>query len=357
MYCVIAFIKGAGIVVYLKQNVFAKIYLDRWTMIKFLKAYIKTMRLYYAFLTGIAGWIGVSFYEFTTSNHGYEVQVLPSPAKKTVILVFLFFVWGINQVINDYLGLEEDKINAPLRPMVTGELNAGAALLTSFLLIAFVGVVTYFYLEPAALIPMLLGIALNVVYEYAKGYGVWGNIIFGIMISCCTVYGFMASGGYQPPLATTPRLAVVVLVAVLNAVMTYFTYFKDYIGDKKTGKNTIVVKYGLRKARVIGIIFSLIPAGVFLGFWVAGAFGVVFTPYFCLLAVLAFGMQLYTAFLYYRHPVGDKTYYSLKTNFRACICSQAALIALFNPPLGMALFLVSYIFVGFLFDLTGGVKV
>jgi len=27
-------------------------------------AYIKTMRLYYAFITGIAGWIGVSFYQF-----------------------------------------------------------------------------------------------------------------------------------------------------------------------------------------------------------------------------------------------------------------------------------------------------
>lgn len=325
-------------------------------MLKFIRAYIRTMRLYYAFLTGIAGWIGVSFYEYTTTVSGYAGQVLPSPGKRVVILIFLFFVWGINQVINDYLGLPEDRINAPQRPMVTGELHAGAALCTSFALIALVGVVTFFFLEPVALIPMIAGIALNVVYEYAKAYGVWGNIIFGIMISCCTAYGFMASGPYMPPLATLPRLGVILLVMLLNGTMTYFTYFKDYKGDKRAGKATIVVKYGLKKARVIGIVFSLVPAAVFIVLAGFGVFHTDFASTFRLLALLAFAMQVYTAWLYYRHPVGERTYYSLKVNFRACICSQAALIALFSPELGMALFLVSYIFVGFLFDLTGSVK-
>lgn len=324
-------------------------------MLKFIKAYIKTMRLYYAFLTGIAGWIGVSFYEFTTSL-GYEGQVLPSFPKKVIILLFLFFVWGINQVINDYLGLPEDRINAPQRPMVTGELNAKAALLTSFALIALVGIVTVLYLEPIALIPMVAGIGLNVVYEYAKAYGIWGNIIFGIMISCCTAYGFMASGPYMAPLLTVPRVGVMLLVMLLNGTMTYFTYFKDYKGDKRAGKSTIVVKYGLKKARTIGLVFSLVPACVFIALVGAGAFHTELVPSFWLLAVLALALQLYTAYLYYRYPVGDRTYYSLKVNFRACICSQAALIAMFSVNLGMSLFLVSYIFVGFLFDLTGSVK-
>ena len=31
---------------------------------RFTTAYIKSMRLYYAFVTGIAGWIGVSFYSY-----------------------------------------------------------------------------------------------------------------------------------------------------------------------------------------------------------------------------------------------------------------------------------------------------
>ena len=325
-------------------------------MTKFIKAYIKTMRLYYAFLTGIAGWIGVAFYLYTTDTGLYPGQVPPSLPKQIIILLFLFFVWGINQVINDYLGLPEDRINAPQRPMVTGELNAAAALATSFVLIGLVGLVTWLYLEPLALIPMVIGIGLNVVYEYAKAYGIWGNITFGIMISACTVYGFMACGPFAKPLLTIPRVVIVLMVAVLNSTMTYFTYFKDYKGDKRAGKATIVVRYGLHKARVIGVIFSLIPA-VFFGFAaIFGAFTIQITSEFWILAALACGLQGYVAYLYYRYPIGEKTYESLKVNFRACICSQAALIALFDSTLGLILFLVSYIFVGFLFDLTGSSK-
>ena len=326
-------------------------------MIKFVKAYIKTMRLYYAFLTGIAGWIGVAFYLFTTSTGRYEGQVMPSLARQAIILLFLFFVWGINQVINDYLGLPEDRINAPLRPMVTGELNAAWALTTSFVLIGFVGVVTWVYLEPLALIPMVIGIGLNVVYEYAKAYGIWGNITFGIMISACTVYGFMACGPFAEPLLTIPRVVVVLMVAVLNSTMTYFTYFKDYTGDKQAGKATIVVRYGLDQARKIGVLFSLLPSVFFAAAVSMGAFAIRIPSEFWIMAVLACGLQGYVAYLYYRYPAGEKTYYSLKANFRACICSQAALVALFNSNLGLILFLVSYIFVGFLFDLTGSSKV
>ncbi|MDD4503920.1 MAG: UbiA family prenyltransferase, partial [Clostridiaceae bacterium] len=202
-------------------------------MLQFIKAYIKSMRLYYAFITGIAGWLGVSF---------YNVQSVSTTEKKMVILTFLFLGWGINQIFNDYLGLREDSINAPYRPMVTGELNAIAALWVSVLLLVGVGCITWFYLEPIALIPMLLGVVLNIVYEYAKGYGILGNIVFGVMIGTCTAYGFLASGPARHPIFTADRVAVIFLVCLMNSLMTYYTYFKDYEGDKAAGKNTIVVK-------------------------------------------------------------------------------------------------------------------
>ena len=46
----------------------------------------------------------------------------------------LFLSWGINQIINDYLGLKEDRVNAPNRPMVTGELDPGKALVLTEIL-------------------------------------------------------------------------------------------------------------------------------------------------------------------------------------------------------------------------------
>ena len=63
---------------------------------RFVLAYIKSMRLYYAFITGIAGWIGVSFYQFC-------MPAAQDHARNAAILAILFLSWGVNQIINDYL--------------------------------------------------------------------------------------------------------------------------------------------------------------------------------------------------------------------------------------------------------------
>jgi len=67
--------------------------------------------------------------------------------------------------------------------------------------------------------------------------------------------------------------------------------------------------------------------------------------------VLTVFLEVWTAVSFFVSPVGERTYTSLEVNFRAAACGQAALIALFNPELGMTLFLCAYIFVGFLFNL------
>ncbi len=335
-------------------------------MLKFLKAYVKSMRLYYSFVTGIAGWLGVAFYQYVA-----ELQIgeqiarsavartieTPTPVEKQgVILVILFLSWGINQIFNDYFGLEEDRFNAPERPMVTGELNPHAAMGLSIGLLMVTFVLTWFYLSPIAVIPLVAGVFLNWVYEHAKGYGIWANISFGVMIAMCTIFGFFASGPTRVYF-TIGRTSVLILVGVMNGLMTFFTYFKDYWGDRAAGKRTLVVKYGLRSSRVIGIISSFLPSVLFIIFYfVTGWIAIELNKVFVILGILTVFLQLWTGILYFKNPIGKMTYYSLAVNFRACTCGQAAMVALFNPELGMLLFIFSYVFVGFLFDLHANVK-
>ncbi|MEN8907131.1 MAG: UbiA family prenyltransferase [Clostridiales bacterium] len=323
---------------------------------KFVIAYIKSMRLYYAFITGIAGWIGVSYYEFLESSIYKTIEESPSIMKKVVILILLFLSWGINQIVNDYMGLKEDRINAPNRPMVTGELNSKKAILISFILICITSTITIFYLEPLALIPLILGICLNILYEYAKGYGVYGNIVFGLMISMCTVFGFLATGPMESPYFTCSRLSVLSLVIVLNAIMTFYTYFKDYKGDKKTNKNTLVVQMGIKNAKILAITFAIVPFSLFIVLYSLKMINTTLHYEFIILGIITLFLQLWTGTLFFRNPVGKKTYYSLSVNFRACTCGQAALIALFNVNLSIMLFLISYIFIEFLFSLYSNPK-
>lgn len=315
-------------------------------MKRFAVAYIKSMRPYYAFITGIAGWIGVSFYSYCMPDQA-------SLARNLLILIMLFLSWGVNQIINDYLGLPEDRINAPNRPMVTGELNAKSAMTLSIALLAMVTGVSW-WLNPWSVIPIVAGVLLNVLYEYAKAWSLMGNVIFGLSIAMCTVYGFLAAGPLPTPVFTSNRICVFVLVVLLNGLMTYYTYFKDYVGDKAAGKVTFVVKYGLTVARYAGIVGAFLPTFTFLGFlwldWLPLG-DILFKRDFVFCGVMTVFLQFWTAILYFRNPVGKKTYFSLATNIRACVAGQITLIAIFNGTLALYLFSASYIFIGFLFDL------
>jgi geranylgeranylglycerol-phosphate geranylgeranyltransferase len=322
------------------------------------------MRLYYSFVTGIAGWVGVAYYQYVATSTGprgtsnfYRTIEVPTPVEKMlVILIILFLSWGINQIINDYLGHKEDKINAPDRPMVTGELNPEKALVLSIVLMMGVFFITWFYLEPVAIIPLIIAASLNIIYEYAKGFGILGNIVFGIMISMCALFGFYASGPMEIYF-TKSRISALILIAILNSLMTYYTYFKDYTGDKYAGKKTIVVKYGLERNKTISIIASFLPSLLFVtAYFGFESFEIKLNNIFIILGILTFFLQVWTGLLFSKNPSGEMTYYSLVTNFRACVCGQAAIIALFNPELGMILFLVSYVFVGFLFNLHTNIK-
>lgn len=42
-------------------------------MIVFIRAYFKSMRLYYAFITGIAGWAGVAYYDYLTAGSSHPL--------------------------------------------------------------------------------------------------------------------------------------------------------------------------------------------------------------------------------------------------------------------------------------------
>lgn len=304
------------------------------------------MRLYYAFITGIAGWVGVSFYHWLMPGH-------VDNTRSFYILVMLFLSWGINQIYNDYLGLPEDRINAPNRPMVTGELNARASLWLSSVLLIGVLFVSY-QLNPWSLIPVIVGVLLNILYEYAKAWSLIGNMVFGMSISMCSLYGYLAAGPLPDPVFTPTRVCALVLVALLNGLMTYFTYFKDYYGDMSAGKRTFIVKHGLKVARKVGIVGAFLPTVTYLIFLSLGwmtAKDVLFKQQFIYCGLMTLFLQIWTAVLYYRSPVGAPTYFSLVTNIRACVAGMVTLIAIYNGPLALYLFSASYIFIGFLFDL------
>jgi geranylgeranylglycerol-phosphate geranylgeranyltransferase len=163
------------------------------------------MRIYYSFVTGIAGWVGLSHYQFIATTVGPRgtsglvrtIEVPASVGKQIVIILILFLAWGINQIVNDFLGYKEDRINAPQRPMVTGELKTAIMrwAVVFFMLVIFW--FTWFYSGSGSIFPLVIGAGLNVLYEFAKGHGNLGEPGFWDDAPCVALYGFYAAGQWK----------------------------------------------------------------------------------------------------------------------------------------------------------------
>jgi geranylgeranylglycerol-phosphate geranylgeranyltransferase len=288
------------------------------------------MRLYYGFVTLTAGWVGISLY------HGH-INLL----NKIVLLTIMFIGWGVNQIVNDFMGLNEDKINAPERPMVTGKLQVKPALILSITIIC-LALGYSIFINPLSIIPLIFGILMNIVYSWAKSYGIIGNLAFGICISSCTWFCYVAVGGGLFDFFKENAL-VWLCIVILNMVMTYFTYFKDYEGDKLAGKNTLVVKYGLKNAAVLGLLISFIPIALFLIF--KG------NIYYFASSVISAIMFLLTGLLFFKHYEGENAYFNLKYNFAALSASQATYVCLTSGVEGLILNIISIVGVLTIFKL------
>ena len=147
--------------------------------------------------------------------------------------------------------------------MVTGALDPRKALMLSTLLIIGAALVTWFFLEPAAVVFLLAGVALNVLYEKAKGFGAWGNLVFGLMISMATLYGFAAMGAHENVSGTFPHPARTrpALYDQRNHDLVHL--FQGLPGRCGPGKRTLIVIWGLKKSRVLAFAAAFLPVLLF----------------------------------------------------------------------------------------------
>ncbi|MBQ6109394.1 MAG: UbiA family prenyltransferase [Thermoguttaceae bacterium] len=204
----------------------------------FLYYYIRSMRLYYAFVTGstvLAGLVLGAGENGVTWNW----QTL-------LALVAGYLIWGVNQIFNDWSGLAEDRINAPHRPMVCGKLPIVPALVLSLVLELLFGAI-FCWINPWLLAPLLVGVVLNLVYSWLKGWPIVGCLVYGAAISCCFLFGIILAcpQGIVFPHGTWNWFLVFVLI---HALMCHFSYFKDVVGDGEAGKRTLQVVLGVKRA-------------------------------------------------------------------------------------------------------------
>lgn len=202
------------------------------------RAWVRLVRVHFVPLSLSAGLVGY-----------FAAKDSPTFVSVALGLAVCTTGYGIGVIINDYADRRADAINAPDRPLVTGEVNPTVALgLVSSVSVAVLAL--GFALATPVAVWSLLALAGHFVYTATKPVPMVGNLVNGVDIALFTMVG-AAAGAPHRAWYDMPEAAWVAtgLIAVVIAGFCLVGYFKDVPGDTAAGYRTLPVALGPRRAR------------------------------------------------------------------------------------------------------------
>ena len=219
-------------------------------MLKFLYYYLRSMRLYYGFVTATTVLAGLCL------AHAHSTEGLESLTRLDgLMFVFGFLAWGANQIFSDWCDRKEDAINAPHRPMVTGALAPRPAFALSALILSLIAIVSA-WVSPWTLLFLLVGGALNIAYSRLKRIPIVNCLVYAAAISCCALYAVAGVQDRCP--GWDDFLVVAVTILPAHFLMCHNSYYKDVAGDRAAGVRTLQTMYPAIVAKTLTVSLSAI---------------------------------------------------------------------------------------------------
>lgn len=144
-------------------------------------------------------------------------------------------------VFNDVFNLEEDRVNAPERPLVKGEISVKEAVAVGAISLALGGVLAG-TLGPLALAIVLLAISTGMAYNIRmKKSGLPGNVIVALDTALPFLLGAVVASGAKVPILAYLFTLIAFLAALGREILKGIV---DLDGDRKVGIRTIAATKG-----------------------------------------------------------------------------------------------------------------
>jgi geranylgeranylglycerol-phosphate geranylgeranyltransferase len=221
--------------------------------LKFVKAYITTMRPYLMFVSGITGLAGLSF--------STEITLL----KSLMIFQATFLSYGFGQALTDCFQVDTDSISSHYRPLTQGVVNKKHFLIISFIGLIYCISVLTFYNPLNILLGAVAGLGL-LTYTYFKRkwwsgpfYNAWIVVVLFLM-------AYLAGAEKNYFELDNPILIAAILTVFFGYANFVLTgYFKDVEADRATNYKTLPVVHGRKISAVVSDVFGLVAsASVFI---------------------------------------------------------------------------------------------
>jgi geranylgeranylglycerol-phosphate geranylgeranyltransferase len=169
-------------------------------------------------------------------------------------------ICGGGNAINDYCDRKIDKINRPERPIPSGRLKAGHALVIGRFLFM-IGVLLSVQLgELCIILAILNSLVLAFYAAELKRISLVGNLTVGYLVGSTFLFGGLAAK--SAPKFQTNQAVSIQAVGILAAMAALSTIGRELIkdiedmkGDKKIGLKTFPLRHGTRAAAALAIAF------------------------------------------------------------------------------------------------------
>ena len=174
---------------------------------------------------------------------------------------------GAGNAVNDVFDLEADRINRPLRPLVTGELSREAAIAIAGVAGGF-GLFAAWWVSRALFALAVLALVVMLAYSpWLKSRGIRGNLAVAVVASLPLVYGAVAAGDARAGLVPS------VLAALLHLAREIVKDIEDVSGDLALGRRTPPIVWGTEAGFLAasGILAVFVPLALLP--WAAGWYG------------------------------------------------------------------------------------
>jgi geranylgeranylglycerol-phosphate geranylgeranyltransferase len=163
-----------------------------------------------------------------------------------------FTLTGSAMAINDYFDREIDAVNEPSRPIPSGDVKSGEAIVYS-LLLSFIGLFTAYLTSLASLGVAVFSWLVMMIYSmWGTRTGFPGNLMVSTCIALPFIYGGIIAGNVSTPLLFSS------LAFLSNTGREVTKGIVDTEGDGARGVRTIAVAYGVDKAAYIASAFYIV---------------------------------------------------------------------------------------------------
>jgi len=185
--------------------------------------------------------------------------------------VTAFTLNGASMVTNDYWDRSVDAINEPTRPIPSGQVSAGEALIYASILIT-IGLASAYLTNLACLFVAVISLLVSLTYNTrGKQMGLLGNFMVSACVALPFIYGGLIYGGVD----FTQRGFVLALSFALMAFLSntgreVTKGIADVEGDKTRNVRTLAIRHGSRTAASISIVFYILAIVLSVFVWLFG---------------------------------------------------------------------------------------